>query len=255
MSLEIVQFACLQDNYGYLIRDKATDIVATIDTPDVDAINAELAARGWTLSFILNTHHHFDHAGGNLALKEKWACEIIGPHAEAQRIPGIDQRVGTGDEILIGETRARVYDTPGHTLGHIVYHVEDDNVAFVGDTIFALGCGRLFEGTPAQMWASLSQIAQWPDETQLYCAHEYTMANAKFALSVDQTNAALRERMVEIETLRAQGKPTVPTNVGRERATNPFLRAADTQLRANLDMTQADDVDVFAEIRRRKDNF
>lgn len=255
MSLEIVQFACLQDNYGYLIRDQASGMVAAIDTPDVNAINETLAARDWTLSLILNTHHHFDHAGGNLALKEQWGCEIIGPRAEAKRIPGLDRPVGTGDSVMVGESKAIVIDTPGHTLGHIVYHFQEDCAAFVGDTIFALGCGRLFEGTPAQMLNSLSHIAQWSDETQLYCAHEYTMANGQFALSVDPANTALAKRMIEIEQKRAAGKPTVPTSVGQERATNPFLRAGDPDLRKNLDMIRADDVDVFAEIRRRKDNF
>ncbi|MEL6378883.1 MAG: hydroxyacylglutathione hydrolase [Pseudomonadota bacterium] len=255
MPLEIVQFPCLQDNYGYLINDEKTGAVAAIDTPDVEAINQVLKKRGWTLTLILNTHHHFDHAGGNLALKDQWGCEIIGPRAERARIPGLDRAVGTGDRITVGQSTAAVLDTPGHTAGHIVYHFEEDGAAFVGDTIFALGCGRLFEGTPAQMLTSLSTIADWPAATKLYCAHEYTLANGAFARTVDPENAALKSRMVEIEQKRKHNHPTVPTTVGLERATNPFLRAADPALRAAIGMDAANDVDVFAEVRRRKDQF
>ncbi|MEL6789189.1 MAG: hydroxyacylglutathione hydrolase [Pseudomonadota bacterium] len=255
MPLDVVQFPCLQDNYGYLIHDPETGAVAAIDTPDVEAINNALAERGWRLTTILNTHHHFDHAGGNLALKEQWGCEIIGPRGEQQRIPGLDRAVGTGDRVSVGNRTAAVLDTPGHTAGHIVYHFKDDDAAFVGDTIFALGCGRLFEGTPAQMLTSLSAIAAWPAETKLYCAHEYTLANGTFAQTVDPDNAALKTRMVEIEKKRADNIPTVPTTVGLERATNPFLRAGDPILRAGMGMDDATDVDVFAEVRRRKDQF
>lgn len=220
--LEIRQFPCLNDNYGFLIRDAHSGNVATIDTPDPEAINAELDAAGWRLTHILNTHHHWDHAGGNLALKEKWNCEIIGPKAEADRIPGIDRAVSEGNIIDLGASHAHVFDTPGHTSGHIIYHFAEDNAAFVGDTIFAMGCGRLFEGTPAQMWASLSKIAVLPPETKLYCAHEYTQANAAFALSVDPDNEALKNRAKIVDALRAVGTPTVPTTVAEELATNPF---------------------------------
>ncbi|GAB4522792.1 MAG: hydroxyacylglutathione hydrolase [Amphiplicatus sp.] len=255
MPIEIRQFPCLSDNYGYLARDVETGAVAAIDTPDPAAINAALDKEGWRLTHILNTHWHPDHAGGNLALKEKWGCEIIGPRGEAAKIPGLDRMVGEGDVVSLGASKARVRDTPGHTLGHIVYHFEDDRAAFVGDTIFAIGCGRLFEGTPAQMWDSLSKIAAWPEETRLYCAHEYTQANARFALTVDPHNRALTERAAAVDRLRAQGLPTVPTTVALERATNPFLRARDEKLQAALGMTGADPVSVFAEVRRRKDRF
>ncbi|MFQ5563374.1 MAG: hydroxyacylglutathione hydrolase [Parvularculaceae bacterium] len=255
MTLEIRQFPCLFDNYGYLVRDLETGVVATIDTPDANAVNAALKEAGWRLTHILNTHHHWDHAGGNLALKEKWGCEVIGPRAEAEKIPGLDRVVGDGDVVAFGESKARIYDTPGHTLGHIVYHFEDDGAAFVGDTIFALGCGRLFEGTPAQMWNSLSKIAAFPGETNLYCAHEYTQANARFALTVDPENDALKKRSAEIDRLRANKIPTVPSTVAEERATNPFLRAEDPGLQAGVGMNGADPVDVFAEVRKRKDNF
>ncbi|MEL7490208.1 MAG: hydroxyacylglutathione hydrolase [Pseudomonadota bacterium] len=255
MPLEIRQFPCLADNYGYLIHDAASGRTAAIDTPDVNAINEALEAEGWSLDYILNTHHHWDHAGGNEALKKQWDCKIIAPRGETDKIPGVDRAVGDGDRFNLGDSVATIRETPGHTLGHIVYHFEADKAAFVGDTIFALGCGRLFEGTPAQMWASLSAIAAWPPETKLYCAHEYTQANARFALTVDPENAALKARAKDIDAARAQNQPTVPMTIAEERATNPFLRAHEPSLKAALAMAEAGDVDVFAEIRARKDNF
>lgn len=255
MPIDIRQFPCLSDNYGYLVRDRATGAVATIDTPDSDAINAALAREGWRLTHILNTHWHPDHAGGNLALKERWQCRIFGPRREATKIPGLDEPVGEGDIVSLGASRAVVRDTPGHTAGHIVFHFNDDGAAFVGDTIFALGCGRLFEGTPKEMWASLSKIAQMPPSTRLYCAHEYTQSNARFAVTVDAHNDTLRARVKEINEKRARGEPTVPSTVAEELATNPFLRAAHDALRRAVDLPNGDAVTVFAEIRRRKDSF
>jgi hydroxyacylglutathione hydrolase len=255
MAVEIRQFACLADNYGYLIRDHETGDVAAIDTPDVAAINSQLDAAGWRLTHILNTHHHWDHAGGNLALKDKWGCKIIGPKAEAAQIPGLDVAVGDGDTVMFGASKAMVYDTPGHTSGHIIFHFAEDGAAFVGDTIFAMGCGRLFEGTAEQMWASLSKIAALPAQTKLYCAHEYTQANAAFALSVEPANAQLKTRAREVDRLRAAGTPTIPTDVAIELQTNPFLRAAEPGLQAALGMSGASAVEVFAETRRRKDSF
>ena len=255
MPLEIRQFPCLSDNYGFLVRDRGTGAVATIDTPDPDAINAELEAAGWRLTHILNTHWHPDHAGGNLALKEYWGCEVIAPKDEGPKIAGVDHAVQEGDVVALGASRARVLDTPGHTLGHCIYHFTDDHVAFVGDTIFALGCGRLFEGKPNQMWASLLKIRAMPDDTKLYCAHEYTQANARFAVTVDPDNKALAERAREINILRAAGEWTVPTTVGEEKATNPFLRADDAGVAAAVGLGRADPVEVFAEVRRRKDVF
>ncbi len=253
--IDIRQFPCLSDNYGYLVRDRETGAVATIDTPDAGAINAALAREGWRLTHILNTHWHPDHAGGNLVLKKRWGCRIIGPKGEAAKIPGIDEAVGEGDLIALGASRALVQDTPGHTLGHIIYRFAEDGAAFVGDTIFALGCGRLFEGTPAQMWASLSKIAAMPPETKLYCAHEYTQSNARFAVTVDPANDALKRRTAEIDAKRAKGEPTVPSSVAEELATNPFLRAADKGVQEAVGLKGSDPVAVFAEVRRRKDSF
>ncbi len=255
MSLEIHQFPCLNDNYGYLVHEPRSGATAAIDTPDAKAIEKALKEKGWTLTHILNTHHHYDHAGGNEDLKAKTGCTIIGPKGEAAKIPGLDRAVGDGDMVELGEARARVFDVPGHTAGHIAYYFADDGVAFVGDTLFALGCGRLFEGTPEQMWASLSKLMALPDDTIVYCAHEYTQANARFAVTVDPENAALAARANEIDEKRAKGEWTVPTTIGLEKATNPFLRAADPKLRHAIGLDGASDVDVFAETRRRKDNF
>lgn len=253
--IDIRQFPCLSDNYGYLVRDAATGAVATIDTPDAEAINAALAREGWRLTHILNTHWHPDHAGGNLALKERWGCRIIGPKGEAAKIPGLDEAVSDGAMVELGASRAVVRDTPGHTLGHIIYHFEDDAAAFVGDTIFALGCGRLFEGTPQQMWSSLSKIAVMPPATRLHCAHEYTQSNARFALTVDPENASLIARAAAIAAARARDEPTVPSTVADELATNPFLRAADPGVQKAVGLSGAEPVRVFAEVRRRKDEF
>jgi hydroxyacylglutathione hydrolase len=255
MALEIRQFLCLSDNYGFLIRDRESGRVATIDTPDSARIDEELSREGWRLDMILNTHHHFDHAGGNLALKEKWGCEIVGPRNEAAKIPGIDRALGENDTVELGASKAKVLETPGHTLGHIAYHFAEDGVAFVGDTLFALGCGRLFEGTPAQMWASLSMLTALPPATRLYCAHEYTQANARFALTIERRNAALLARVRQIDRLRSKDAPTVPTTVEAELATNPFVRADETDVKVAVGMPDGDAVEVFAEIRRRKDSF
>ena len=254
-SLQIHMFPCLADNYGYLVHDAAADVTAAIDTPDADAILAALAAKSWTLTHILNTHHHGDHAGGNLSLKRRTGCEIIGPRADAVRIPGIDVGVGEGDEIQLGTHRVRVFDTPGHTRGHIVYWLPDDGVAFVGDTLFALGCGRLFEGTPAQMWSSLEKIRRWPDATLIYCAHEYTQANGRFAVTVEPENRELESRVRAVDRLRRQDEPTIPTTVGLEKATNPFLRPMSAGLQAAIGMVGASLVDVFARTRALKDAF
>lgn len=255
MTLEIFQFPCLSDNYGFLIHDPVTGLTAAIDTPDASAIDAALKDQDWVLTHILNTHHHFDHAGGNLALKEKWRSYIVGPAADRERIPGIDLALGDGDVFEFGSHRARILDVPGHTRGHIAYYFENDEVIFVGDTLFALGCGRLFEGTPSQMWTSLQKLLALPDRTRVYCAHEYTQANARFALTVEPDNVNLQRRAKEIDHMRERGEPTVPTNIRLERLTNPFLRPDSANIRQTLGMEQATDTEVFAEVRARKDRF
>ncbi|WP_417490684.1 hydroxyacylglutathione hydrolase [Maricaulis sp.] len=253
--LSIRQFPCLSDNYGFLVHDAASGETATIDTPDPDRILAEAKAAGWTITQIWNTHHHFDHAGGNAAIKAATGARIVAPAYESDRIPDIDQPVSEGDSVRLGGIEAKVAFTPGHTSGHIVYLLPGEHVAFVGDTLFALGCGRLFEGTPEQMWHSLSRLAALPDDTVVYCAHEYTQANARFALTVDPDNAELQAYAAGVDAKRARGEATVPTTIGAEKAANPFLRAADPAIRARLGLADAGDVAVFAEIRRRKDSF
>ena len=246
MSLTVHQFPCLSDNYGFLVRDDATGKTATIDTPDADAILAELDKLGWTLDLILNTHWHPDHAGGNAAIKAATGAAIVGPQ-EVTRIAPLDRVVVDGDVVELGETRFGVIDTGGHTLGHIAYYDADDAMAFVGDTLFALGCGRLFDGTAEQMWTSLGKLTALPDVTTVYCAHEYTASNARFALSVDE-DAAVKARTDQVFAARERGEPTVPTSIGLEKATNPFLRAP--LLRPGLEPAQA-----FAQIRAAKDGF
>jgi hydroxyacylglutathione hydrolase len=253
--LEIHQFPCLEDNYGYLVHDPTSGLTATIDTPSAEAIRAALAQKGWKLDYILNTHHHGDHAGGNLELKQATGCRVVGPRADQERIPGIDVALGEGDIFALGEHRATVFDTPGHTRGHIVFVFSEDGAAFVGDTLFAMGCGRLFEGTPAQMWNSVQKLLALPNDTRVYCAHEYTQKNAHFALTVDPDNAALAQRAVEVDKLRAAGLPTVPSTIGRERQTNPFLRVTDPGLQAAIGLPGADPVAVFAELRQRRNVF
>jgi len=253
--LTIHMFPCLADNYGYLLHDAESQATAAVDTPDAREIEVQLRAKGWGLTHILNTHHHGDHAGGNLELKRKTGCTIIGPRADAARIPGIDVSVGDGDVVQMGAHRAAVYDTPGHTRGHIVYHFAAARAAFVGDTLFALGCGRLFEGTPAEMWGSLQKILRWPDDTRIYCAHEYTQSNARFALTVEPQNRLLQARAASVAQLRATGTPTVPSTLGEERATNPFLRPQSADLRATIGLERAADVEVFAKTRALKDAF
>lgn len=226
MTLEIRLFPCLNDNYGFLVRDTATGTVATVDTPDATAILAELERSGWgRLDLILNTHWHPDHTQGNAALQAETGCEIVGPE-EVRKAAPLDRVVRGGDTVMLGETVLEVSDAPGHTLGHIVYRAPSDGQAFVGDVLFTLGCGRLFEGTPDQMWDSLRTLAAWPDETTVWCAHEYTAANARFALSLDD-RPEMRARAAEIMAMRERGQPTVPTTIGSEKAFNPFLRATD----------------------------
>lgn len=234
-------FPCLSDNYGFLIHDPVSGDTACIDTPDAGAINKELKDKGWQLTHIFNTHHHWDHIGGNLELKEIYQCEIVASDYDHDRIPGLDRVVSEGDTVSLGEHKATVDETPGHTLGHIVYHFENEQLLFAGDTIFAMGCGRLFEGSAEQMFHSLEKIKHMPDETTVYCAHEYTEANAEFALTVEKENKALKQRYAEVKSLRKKQIPTVPFLLIEEKQTNPFLLA--------------NSVEEFAERRTLKDNF
>lgn len=254
-TLKIIQFPCLSDNYGYLIHDSTRGLTAAIDTPDAAAINVQLESRGWRLTHILNTHHHHDHVGGNRALKQEYDCVVVGPRADRDRIPALEIALGDGDYYDFGNHRAQIFDVPGHTRGHIAYWFASDRVVFVGDTLFSLGCGRLFEGTPAQMWRSLGKLKELPGATKVYCAHEYTQANARFAITIDPGNLALIDRCREIDELRAAGQATIPTSISLERATNPFLRADDSNIAEQLGMSGGDPVAIFAEIRRRKDRF
>lgn len=252
-ALEIELFACRSDNFGVLLHDPVTGATASIDAPEEKPILAALERRGWRLSHIFTTHHHGDHVEANLALKDRFGATIIGPARET--IPGIDRKVDGGDSFDFAGRRVEVIATPGHTLGHICFHLPGEKLLFAADTLFALGCGRVFEGTPAQMWESLSTLAALPDETTVYFGHEYTLSNARFARTVDPENAALARRADEIEALRADGAFTAPTTIGIEKATNPFLRAGDPAIRRHLGMEGASDAEVFAEIRGRKDRF
>jgi len=251
MPLTVHQFPCLSDNYGFLARDEASGLAACVDTPDAAAILRELDRLGWRLALILNTHWHPDHAGGNAEVKAATGAQAVGP-AEVQRIAPLDREVRGGDHVMLGETRFDVIETGGHTLGHIAYHDAADRLAFVGDTLFALGCGRLFEGKPEQMWASLQRLAALPYDTRVYCAHEYTAANARFALSVDQ-DPALKARAAEVFAARERGEPTVPTTIGLEKATNPFLRAP--KLAARVGAAGEPAYRAFAAVGAAKDDF
>ncbi len=253
--LEIVQFPCRDDNFGVLIHDAKTGHTAAIDAPALQPILDLLETRGWTLTHIFTTHHHTDHVEANLDLKAKFNVEITGPATEAAKIPGIDKTVSGGDSFDFAGHRIDVIDCPGHTLGGISYSIPSQKLLFAADTLFSLGCGRLLEGTPAQMWGSLTKLMALPDDTMIYCGHEYTASNAKFALTIDPDNPALVARALEVEQLRAAAKPTLPTTLGREKATNPFLRPGDGAIRERLGMATASDAEVFAEIRKRKDSF
>jgi hydroxyacylglutathione hydrolase len=251
MSITVHQFACLQDNYGFLIRDDSSGRTACIDTPDSNRILEELARLNWPLHYILNTHWHPDHAGGNESVRAATSCTVIGPQ-EVTRVTSLDRVVAGGDVLALGANRIEVLDVGGHTDGHIGYYFPDERKAFVGDVLFPMGCGRLFEGTAEQMWGSLGRLAALPPETVVYCAHEYTAGNAQFALSVDD-DPVVRARAEAVFAARARGEPTVPTTIRDELATNPFLRAPSLARRARL--PHSSDAEAFGAIRRAKDNF
>jgi len=253
--LEIVQLPARSDNFAVLLHDPASGATASIDAPEAAPIKAELQARGWRLTHILVTHKHMDHVEGIKPLRQAYDATVIGPQKSAAETGLYDQTVADGDHLDFAGAQVQVIETPGHTLDHVSYYLPAQKLAFTADTLFALGCGRVFEGTPEMMWESLKKLRALPDDTVVYCGHEYTLANAEFALSVEPDNTALAARAAEIRALRADGKPTLPTTIGREKQTNPFLRADDPGLAATLGMTGDDPVAIFAEVRGRKDRF
>jgi hydroxyacylglutathione hydrolase len=253
--LDIELVPCLTDNYAYLVCDPAEGLCAVVDPSEPDPVRRALAARGWRLTHILNTHHHLDHTGGNLALKEEFGAEVVGPAKDRERIPGIDVGVDESAPWRWGTRSVKVLEIPAHTRAHIAFVFEADRAVFTGDTLFAMGCGRLFEGTPEMMWASLSKLMRLDDESRVYCGHEYTLNNGRFALTLEAGNPDLQRRMKDVEALRAHQEPTIPSTIGLEKRTNPFLRPDSPAIRKTLGLPAAGDVAVFAEMRRRKDAF
>ena len=253
LSIELIP--CLSDNYAYLVRDEAAGLCAVVDPSEADPVRARLTARGAKLTHILNTHHHPDHTGGNLALKAEFGAQVVGPEKDRERIPGIDVGVDESAPWQFGPHTATVLEIPAHTKAHIAFVFGDSDAAFTGDTLFAMGCGRLFEGTPAMMWAAMQKLMTLPDSTRVYCGHEYTLSNGRFALTVEPGNADLQARMKDVEALRAKDEPTIPTTIGLEKKTNPFMRPNSPEIRKTLGLEGASDVDVLAETRLRKDNF
>jgi hydroxyacylglutathione hydrolase len=256
MTISIHQYLCLNDNYGALVHDSATGATACVDVPDAAPTLAALAEQGWNLTDILITHHHADHIQGVPDLKAKFPnAKIWGPAKDAARIPFLDHKVKEGDTVRVGALEARVIETPGHTLGHIAYHFEQDQVAFCGDTLFSLGCGRVFETPLAVMWNSLAKLAALPGETQIYCGHEYTEANGRFAITIEPGNPVLKARIEDVARLRAGRAPTLPTTIAAELAANPFLRVEEPAIQAAVGMAGAVPAAVFGELRTRKDRF
>ena len=253
--LEVVQIPVLNDNYIYLLKDEESGKVAVVDPALAQPVENELERRGWQLDFIYNTHHHADHVGGNLQLKQKFGCKVIGSRQDQKRIPGADILVGQDNNVALGSSIATVIETPGHTSAHIVYWFSEAEALFCGDTLFSLGCGRLFEGTAAQMWDSLQKIKALPDATKVYCAHEYTQANSAFCMHLEPGNSRLKNFVEGITRKRQQGRPTVPSPLGDEKSFNPFLRVDDNEFTASIKASDLKPAEVFASIRLQKDGF
>ncbi|HKF63389.1 MAG TPA: hydroxyacylglutathione hydrolase [Dongiaceae bacterium] len=253
--MQIALVPLLTDNYGYLLHDSTSGETGIVDPSEAAPVLAAAGERGWRLTHILNTHHHHDHTGGNLALKQATGAAIVGPAPDRTRIPGIDLALDEDETFRLGDAAAEILFIPGHTRGHIAFHFRGEKAVFCGDTLFSLGCGRMFEGTAPMMWASLDKLRRLPAETRIYCGHEYTAANARFAVSIDPANEALRRRESAVAALRGRGEPTIPSTMGEECAANPFLRADDPGLAAAIGLPDAPASEVFGEIRRRKDNF
>ena len=253
--LDIRIIRCRTDNYAFIVHDPESGQTMVGDTPEFGPIDAALQKEGWGLDLIVNTHHHHDHVDANLALKEKYGAKVLGPKHDAGRIPGIDRGLRDGDGFSLGEHKFDVIAVPGHTLGHLAYYICDQKAVFTGDTLFSLGCGRMFEGDAEMMWHSLDLLRHLPDDTLMFCGHEYTLNNGEFALTVEPNNKALQERVEEVRELLRAGKPTIPVTIAREKETNPFLRPESIEIRENLDMMGVENYRVFAELRQRKDNF
>jgi hydroxyacylglutathione hydrolase len=253
--LEIELVPCLRDNYAYLVFDRAEGVCGVVDASEAEPVKRALETRNLKLTHILSTHHHPDHVGGNLALKQAFGVNVVGAAKDAARIPGIDIGLKEGESFSLGSHAAHVLEIPAHTSQHIAFWFDSDRAVFTGDTLFAMGCGRLFEGTPEMMWASLSKLMQLPDDARVYCGHEYTEANGRFALTVEPGNTDLQARMDDVRAKRVKGLPTIPSTMGLEKKTNPFLRAQSPEIRRTLGLEDATNVEVFAETRRRKDKF
>ena len=253
--LKILQIPVLTDNYIYLIHDLDSQKTAVVDPAIADSVLDALKNQGWKLDYIFNTHHHSDHIGGNLELKTRTGCKIVAAEKDCYRIPDVDIKVNDGDSFQFGQHLISIIETLGHTSGHIVYYFAEDDLLFCGDTLFVMGCGRLFEGTAQQMWESLQKLKKLPEATKVYCAHEYSLSNGRFALSVESDNPILQTRMTNIKQLRADNLPTVPSTIGEELATNPFFREQSLSIQKHLKMTDKTPVEVFAAVRKLKDSF
>jgi hydroxyacylglutathione hydrolase len=255
MAAQVRLFPCLQDNFGVLVHDSSTGRTAAIDAPEAAPVEAALQGNGWKLTDILVTHHHGDHTGGILELKKKYGCRVVAPRGEADKIPGVDETVGEGDTVKVGNLTAHVLETPGHTLGHIAYWFHADKMAFVGDTLFSIGCGRVIEGTPEMMWHSLTKLRDLPGDTRIFCGHEYTQANIRFAKTIEPNNKALLSRSAVVDALVADNKSTIPSMLEEEREANCFLRADVPEVAASVGLSGKPPAEVFAEIRARKNKF